>query len=99
MLVISDDDIDKFFKSAHNSNNSRALAAKIIIPSNVPTAVNVILFKLEDMSICNALPKMVDMLAINATQIHLMRRQRADAKEHQARRDNLTHHKMEVPEL
>ena len=99
LLSVSDDEIDDFVKSTHSSNSGRANNARVLIPSNVPTALKAILFELKDRSICNALPSAANLMAITMAQINIMRRQRAEAKEHQERRDNIAHHKMEVPEL
>ena len=99
LLAVSDNEIDEFVKGTHSANSGRPNAARILIPPNVPTALKAILFELQDRAICNALPAQADLMAINNAQIGIMRRQRADAKQHQDRRDTVTHHKMEVPPL
>ena len=83
LLAISDNEIDDFVKGTHSSNSGRANNARILIPPNVPTALKAILFELQDRAICNALPGQADLMAINAAQIAIMRRQRADAKQYQ----------------
>ena len=99
LLSISDSEIDEFVKSTHNSNSGRANNARILISSNVPTALKALSFELRDRNICDALPGAAILGALNNAQLNLMRRNRAEAIEHQKRRDNLTHHAMDVPTL
>ena len=57
------------------------------------------LFQLKDRELCNYVPNELDLRGINADQLSIMRKNRADAKEYLNMRESQSHPDMKVPML
>ena len=57
------------------------------------------LFKLKDRELCNSLPNELALRVINADQLSIMRKNRADAKEYLNMRESQSHPDLKVPML
>eukprot|EP00957_Ditylum_brightwellii_P168478 12824413-Ditylum_brightwellii.AAC.2 len=99
LLAVTDEDIDTFFKETHLAKNARAAAQRMQIETNILQGLKSVLFELRDRELCDALPDAAMLQDIDAAQLRVMRKNRANAKSHATRRDAQSHPDMEVPKL
>ena len=79
LLSNSEKDIDDFVTITHGSNSARANNAKILIPSATVTALKAILFELKDRQLCNSLPDLATLQAIDIASLRVLRSMRNEA--------------------
>ena len=99
LLVVTDDDIDTFVKDTHSANSARSAAQRVQIGTLVSQGLKSVLFELKDREICDSLPDANILERINADQLKVTRKNRADAKGHEKMRKAQSHPEMEVPKL
>ena len=80
LLAVNDRDIDTFSKDTHSANNARAAAQRILISNNVTQGLKSMFFELKNRELCNDFPDELSLHGINADQISIMRKNRADTK-------------------
>ena len=79
LLSTSDEDLDEFVKTTHQSNSARANNARILIPTTVVSSLKALLFEFKDRQLCNALPNPATLQSMNIDTLRVLRTQRHEA--------------------
>ena len=88
-----------FFKDTHAANNARAAAQRILISNNVTQGLKSMLFEIKYRGFWNDFPDELALRGTNTEQLSIMRKNRADTKEHLKRRQIQSNTDMKVTTL
>ena len=99
LLTVTDTDIDAFVKSTHAANTARAVNIRLLISPNSVLNIKAVLFELQDRLMCDALPTVLILQALDAAQISAMKAQKSQATIDAANALLVTYPDMPVPKL
>ena len=99
LLGTSEKEIDNFVKSTHSSNSARAANSRILIPTTAVITLKAILFELKDRQMCDALPTMAMLTAIDAEQVDQLRIQRTQSIQDEIQSSGTALSSMDIPKL
>jgi hypothetical protein len=88
LITTSEQEIDTFVTNVHSSNSGRANNSKIVISPNTTIGLKAIRFELKDRLVCNALPTVEIIQAININELNILRQSRSKAMEAEKNRNN-----------
>lgn len=99
LLGTTDEELDTFVKSTHDTNSARHHTQRILIPPGAVIKLKALLFELKDRERCGALPNLQMLQGLNAAQLAIMRTYRAQAKELKDRKEKSNLQDIDIPKF